>query len=99
MLTVSIRLTHKSLTKTLHFQTFILTLQLLIIQILRTNNRLKFRLLRRYRKIMGDSRLTATGDRGHHSTCNYHAEKLLSYNSLYLLLAPSIYRASEACES
>ena len=56
-------------------------------------------MLRRYRKIMGDSRLTATGDRGHHSTCNYHAAKLLSYNSLYLLLAPSIYRASDACES
>ena len=56
-------------------------------------------MLRRYRKIMGDSRLTATGDRGHHSTCNYHAEKLLSYNSLYLLLVPSIYRASDACES
>ena len=55
---------------------------------------LKFRLLRRYRKIMGDSRLTATGDRGHHSTCNYHAAKLLSYNSFYLLLAPSIYKAS-----
>ncbi len=43
---------------------------------------------------MGDSRLTATGDRGHHSACNYQAAKLLSYNSLYLLLAPSIYRAS-----
>ena len=83
MLTVSIHLTHKSLTKTLHFQTFILTLQLLIIQILRTNNRLKFRLLRRYRKIMGDSRL---GDRRQRT-------------SLYLLLAPSIYRASDACES
>ena len=69
---------------------------MLIVQIKRTNNRLKFRLLRRYRKIMGDSRLTATGDRGHHSTCNYHAEKLLSYNSLYLLLDPSIYRACES---
>ena len=56
-------------------------------------------MLRRYRKIMGDSRLTATGDRRHHSTSNYHAAKLLSYNSLYLLLAPSIYRASDACES
>ena len=72
---------------------------MLIVQIKRTNNRLKFRLLRRYRKIMRESRLTATGDRGHHSTCNYHAEKLLFYNSPYLLLAPSIYRASEACES
>ena len=37
---------------------------------------------RRYRKIKGD--------RGHHSTCNYHAAKLLSYISLYLLLTPSI---------
>ena len=37
---------------------------------------------RRYRKIKGD--------RGHHSTCNYHAAKLLSYISLYLLLSPSI---------
>ena len=51
---------------------------------------LKFRLLiRRYREI--------EGDRGHHSVCNYHA-KLLSSNSLYLLLTPSIYRACEACE-
>ena len=56
-------------------------------------------MLRRYRKIKGDSRLTATGDRGHHSVCNYHTTKLLSSNSLYLLLTPSIYRASEACES
>ena len=59
----------------------------------------KFRMLRRYRKIKGDSRLTATGDRGHHSVCNYHAPKLLSYISLYLLLTPSIYIACEACES
>ncbi len=59
----------------------------------------KFRMLSRYRKIKGDSRLTAMGDRGHHSVCNYHAAKLLSSNSLYLLLTPSIYRASEACES
>jgi hypothetical protein len=58
-----------------------------------------FRMLRRYRKIKGDSRLTATGDRGHHSVCNYHAARLLSSNSLYLLLTPFIYRASEACES
>lgn len=72
---------------------------MLIVQIKRTNNRLKFRLLRRYRKIMRESRLTATGDRRHHSTSNYHAAKLLSYNSLYLLLVPSIYRASDACES
>ena len=56
-------------------------------------------LIRRYTKIKGDSRLTATGDREHHSVCNYHAAKLLSSNSLYLLLTPSIYRASEACES
>ena len=47
-------------------------------------------MLRRYRKIKGDSRLTATGDRGHHSVCNYHTTKLLSSNSLYLLLSPSI---------
>ena len=52
-------------------------------------------MLRRYRKIKGDSRLTATGDRGHHSVCNYHAARLLSSNSLYLLLTPFIYRASE----
>ena len=47
-------------------------------------------MLRRYRKIKGDSRLTATGDRGHHSVCNYHAARLLSSNSLYLLLTPFI---------
>ena len=61
---------------------------------------LKFRLLiRRYRKIKGDRRRyrKIKGDRGYHSVCNYHA-KLLSSNSLYLLLTPSIYRASEACE-
>ncbi len=56
-------------------------------------------MFRRYRKIKGDSRLTATGDRGHHHFCNYQAAKLLSSNSLYLLLTPSIYRASEACKS
>ena len=48
---------------------------------------------------MGDSRLTATGDRGHHSGCNYHAAKLMSFISVYLHLSPSIYRASEACDS
>ena len=37
---------------------------------------------RRYRMIKGD--------RGHYSACNYHAAKLLSYISLYLLLTPSI---------
>ena len=52
-------------------------------------------LIRRYTKINGDSRLTATGDRGHHSVCKYHAAKLMSFISLYLLLTPSIYRASE----
>ena len=60
---------------------------------------LKFRMLRRYRKIMGDGRLTATGDRGHHSVCNYHAAKQMSFISVYLHLSPSIYRASEACDS
>ena len=56
-------------------------------------------LIRRYTKINGDSRLTATGDRGHHFGCVYHAAKLTSFTSLYLLLTPSIYRVSEACES
>ena len=36
-------------------------------------------MLRRYRKINGDSRLTATGDRGHHFGCVYHAAKLMSF--------------------
>ena len=54
---------------------------------------LMFRMLRRYRKIKGDSRLTATGDRGQHRFCIYHATKLMSSNSLFLLLTPSIYRA------
>ena len=38
---------------------------------------------------MGNSFQTATGNRGLHSACNYHATKLLSSNSLYLLLDPS----------
>ncbi len=49
-------------------------------------------LIRRYTKINGDSRLTATGDRGHRLGCVYHAAKLMSFS-------PSIYRASEGCES
>ena len=58
-------------------------------------------MLRRYRMIKGDKRRyrKIKGDRGHHSVCNCHAPKLLSSNSFYLLLTPSIYRASEACES
>ncbi len=58
-------------------------------------------MLRRYRMIKGDKRRyrKIKGDRGHHSVCNYHAPKLLSYISLYLLLTPSIYIACEACES
>jgi hypothetical protein len=37
-------------------------------------------LIRRYTKINGDSRLTATGDRGYHFGCVYHAAKLMSFS-------------------
>ncbi len=49
-------------------------------------------MLNRYRKTNGDSRLTATGDRGHHSVS-------IIMQQDYCHLTPSIYRASEACES
>ena len=39
---------------------------------------------------MVDSR---NGRKRHHSACNYHAAKLLSYNSLYLILTPPIYKS------
>ena len=33
------------------------------------------------------------GRKRHHSACNYHAAKLLSSNSLYLILTPPIYKS------
>ena len=42
-------------------------------------------MLSRCWKINGDSRLMATGDRGHHSVCNYYAAKLKSFISIYHL--------------
>ena len=59
----------------------------------------KFRMLSRYRKIKVDSRLSAAEDRGRYSVCSVSAVKLLSSISFYLLLSPSIYKASGACES
>ena len=56
-------------------------------------------MLRRYRKIEVDSRFSAAEDRGHYSICGDSAAKLSSFIFLYLLLTPSIYKASKACES
>ena len=63
-------------------------------------------MLRRYREIKEDMPLVSGEDRGQYSVCNHSAVKLLddwylplSFISLYLLLSPSIYKASEACES
>jgi hypothetical protein len=56
-------------------------------------------MLRRYRKIEVDSRFSAAEDRGHYSICGDSAEKQLSFISFYLLLSPSISKASGACES
>ena len=53
----------------------------------------------RYKKIKGDSRFSAAEDRGHYSVCGGSAAKHLSFIFFYLLLTPSIYKASEACES
>ena len=56
-------------------------------------------MLRRYRKIKEDNRFIAAGDRGRYLVCGDSAAKLMSSISLYLLLSPSIYKASGACES
>jgi hypothetical protein len=56
-------------------------------------------MLRRYRKIEVDSRFSAAEDRGQYSVCGDDAAKLMSSNFFYLLLTPSIYKASGACES
>ena len=56
-------------------------------------------MLRRYRKIEVDSRFSAAEDRGQYSGCGDDAAKLMSSNFFYLLLSPSIYKASGACES
>ena len=56
-------------------------------------------MLRRYRKIEVDSRFIAAEDRGQYSGCGDDAAKLMSSNFFYLLLSPSIYKASGACES
>ena len=50
-------------------------------------------------KIKVDSRFTAAEDRGQYSVCSISAAKLMSFISFYLLLSPSNYKASEACES
>ena len=63
-------------------------------------------MLSRYKKIEEDSRLSAAEDRGHYSVCRDSEAKQMdewyspsSFISFYLLLTPSIYRASGACES
>ena len=56
-------------------------------------------MLSRYRKIKEDSRFSAAEDRGQYSVCGDSAVKLMSFIFLYLLLSPSIYKASGACES
>ena len=56
-------------------------------------------MLSRYRKIEVDSRFSAAEDRGQYFVCGTAAAKLTSFISFYLLLTPSIYKASEACES
>lgn len=56
-------------------------------------------MLRRYRKIEVDNRLSAAEDRGHYSGGSDSATKLLSFIFFYLLLTSSIYKASGACES
>ena len=38
-------------------------------------------------------------DKGQYSVCGDYAAKLMSSNFFYLLLTPSIYKASGACES
>ena len=56
-------------------------------------------MLRRYRKIKEDSRISAAEDRGHYSISVDSAAKLMSFISFFLLLTPFIYKASGACES
>ena len=62
-------------------------------------NLLNFRMLSRYRKIKGDSRFSAAGDKGRYSVCGDSAVKRMSFIFFYLLLTPFIYKASEACET
>ena len=56
-------------------------------------------MLSRYRKIKGDSRFSAAGDKGRYSVCGDSAVKRMSFIFFYLLLTPFIYKASEACET
>ena len=56
-------------------------------------------MLSRYKKIEEDSRFSAAGDRGRYSVCAYRASKQMSFIFFYLLLTPSIYGASGACEN
>ena len=63
------------------------------------SDKLKFRMLRRYRKIEVDSRFSAAEDRGHYSVSGDASVKLMSSVFFYLLLTPFIYKASKACET
>ena len=56
-------------------------------------------MLRRYRKIEVDSRISAAEDRGHYSVSGDASVKLMSSVFFYLLLTPFIYKASKACET
>ena len=58
-----------------------------------------FLMLSRYKKIEEDSRFSAAEDIGRYSVCVYYAVKQMSFIFFYLLLSPSIYGASEACET
>ena len=60
---------------------------------------LMFCMLRRYRKIKGDSRFSAAEDRRQYSVYGISAAKLMSFIFFYLHLTPSIYGASGTCES
>ena len=60
---------------------------------------IKFRMFRRYRKIEVDSRISAAEDRGQNTVFGDYAAKHTSFISFYLLLTPSIFKASGACES
>jgi hypothetical protein len=53
-------------------------------------------MLRRYRKIEVDSRISAAEDRGHYSVSGDASVKLMSSVFFYLLLTPFIYKESKA---
>ena len=54
---------------------------------------------RRYRKIKEDMPLLSGEDRRRYFGKRGSASKQMSFTSFYLLLPPSIYKASEICES